>query len=107
MKITNSTPDAPALAELGRRLRAHRLLSDQTQQALAREAGVSKRTVERLEAGHSVQTETLLRVMRALAVLGNLDALVPAPLPSPLPTARRQRASGTEPQEAPWTWGDE
>ena len=46
-------------------------------------------------------------MLRALALIENLEALVPLPLPSPLATARRERASGATPAQAPWTWGDE
>ena len=107
MKVSALTPDAQVLTDLGQRLRRHRLARDQTQALLAQEAGVSKSTVERLERGRSVQLESLIRVLRALDLLENLEALVPPQLPSPLATARRERASGTPPAPTPWTWGDE
>ena len=58
--------DEQLLAELGRRLARCRLDMDATQAALAFEAGISKRTLERIEAGASVQTTSLIRVLRAL-----------------------------------------
>jgi putative transcriptional regulator len=86
-----------------------------TQQQLAREAGVSKRTVIRLENGESSQLTNLVRVLRALGLLGNVDALVPAPLESPLARLKskakeRRRASPAARKPEPgstWTWGDE
>ncbi len=107
MSFTPLTPDAQVLATLGERLRSHRLLADRTQAELAEEAGVSKRTVERLESGRSVQLETLVRVLRALGLIAGLEGLVPAPLPSPLRDQPRQRASGRTVADAPWSWGDE
>jgi transcriptional regulator with XRE-family HTH domain len=107
LKIRRTHSDKAILAELGERLRRHRLQLDQTQAVLARESGVAKRTLERLESGQPTQTESLLRVLRVLGLIENLESLVPAPLPSPLPQARRQRASGTVSESAPWTWGDE
>lgn len=96
-------------------MRRHRVGRNQTQAALAREAGVSKRTVERVEAGESAQLSSLVRLLRALGLLANLDALVPPPLPSPMEQLRRhgqerQRASkrgASEPAPATWSWGDD
>lgn len=51
MHITNENDDETILAELGRRLARTRLERNISQQGLATEAGVSKRTVERIEAG--------------------------------------------------------
>lgn len=109
--------DAAALAELGRRLGVRRLDLELTQGALAREAGVSKRTVERLEAGESAQLTNLIRVLRALGLLGRLDALVPELGPGPLELLARRR--GDQRRRAPradradaapasgWSWGDD
>lgn len=110
--------DTAALAELGERLAHHRLERNLTQAELAKEAGVSKRTLIRLEGGESTQLTNLIRVLRALGLLGNLDAFVPPPTPSPLEQLRthgrpRKRASPrsdeTESAESSeeWTWGDQ
>jgi len=107
--------DRNVLAELGDRLSRHRLDRNLTQEQLAREAGVSKRTVIRLENGESSQLTNLIRVPRVLGLLANLDALVPAPLVSPLAQLKsrakeRRRASPVAKKSVPgatWTWGDE
>jgi len=114
MKILESMPDDRILAEFGARLERARLDSNLTQAALAAEAGISKRTVERIEAGRSTQLTNLLRVLRALGLLDRLDTLVPEPLPSPVQQLRlqgktRERASPASREETPqtWTWGDD
>ncbi len=110
MKITNRQSDEAILTELGRRLRRQRLDLNRTQAALAHEAGVSKRTVERLEAGGSTQLDSFVRVLRALGLLAQADALVPEVADSPLRTKRRERARTVEAPaqaEAPWTWADD
>ena len=116
------------LTELGARLQRQRLDRNITQAWLATEAGISLPTLQRLEAGASVQLTSLLRVLRALNLLGNLDALVPAPTIQPMALLRRkgrrrQRASSdhaatgdpqsghppddaTRPDRPPWTWGE-
>ena len=109
------TSDDAALEALGRRLARHRLNRNLTQAALAAQAGVSTPTVQRIEQGHSSQAANLIRILRALGLLDNLDALVPEPPLSPIQQARmrgriRQRASSSsgEPETpADWSWGDE
>ena len=74
---------------LGQRIARYRLNRNMTQSALAGEAGVSLPTVQRLEGGHSTQATNLIRVLRALRLLGNLDNLVP----EPVATALKERFS--------------
>ena len=115
MEITSHPSDHAALQALGRRLARHRLNRNLTQAALAAQAGVSTPTVQRIEQGHSSQAVNLVRILRALGLLGNLDALVPEPAISPIQQARmrgriRQRASspsGKPEPSADWSWGDE
>ena len=104
--MDNHWSDAATLAEIGTRIAARRLNRQWRQADLAFEAGVSKRTVERIEAGVSVQTVLLLRVLRALGLLDRLDALVPADGPSPmellaLQSKRRKRGRRAGPAGAP------
>jgi transcriptional regulator with XRE-family HTH domain len=107
--------DDAVLAAIGKRLARYRLDSQVTQAELAEQAGVSKRTVERIEAGASVQFSTVIRVLRVLDLLQGLDRLIPEPGPRPMDLLKqkgkvRQRASSRKPSEkAPkrWTWGDE
>lgn len=104
--------DAAILADLGARVESARLSLNATQDELAREAGVSKRTVERIEAGSSSQMTSFVRVLRALGRLDPLEALLPPVGPTPMDLLRdggrsRQRASGRRAsEEQPWTWGD-
>ena len=114
MKIADPLTDEALLAELGERLTRSRLNRNITQAQLAREAGVSKRTVERIEAGASTQVSNLVRVIRALGLLENFERLVPEPSLSPmeqlkLQSKERVRASaGSESStdSGAWEWGD-
>jgi transcriptional regulator with XRE-family HTH domain len=115
MIIENSLTDDAVLRELGQRLAASRLARNLTQAELAAEAGVSKRTLGRLEMGQAAtQLSGFVRVCRALRLLDRLDALIPtSTATSPLAELerkgkRRRRASGAKPQTPgkPWTWGE-
>ena len=112
MKINDTLSDAAVLEELGQRIARYRLNRNMTQGALATESGVSTPTVQRLENGQSTQASNLIRILRTLHLLENLDALVPEPAISPLQQARmqgktRQRASSPRKRQTTptrWTW---
>jgi transcriptional regulator with XRE-family HTH domain len=115
MKIMKQATDEAVLAELGGRLARIRLERNLTQGQLAEQAGVSKRTVERLEAGTvATRLSGFIRVCRVLGVLERLDILVPEPMPSPVAQLKlrgrqRQRASVTKAVKSSnkkWQWRD-
>ena len=107
--------DEAILQELGHRLTRCRLDRGLTQADLAEQAGVSKRTVERVEAGGSTQMVTMVRIMRVLGLLDGLNKAVPESAPRPLDLLKmkgkqRQRASSKrQPSETAetWSWGDD
>ena len=118
MRITAALTDAAALSEIGARLERRRIDAGLTQAELAVEAGVSKRTVERIESGRSTDFVLLLRVLRALRLVDALDQSVPDLPQSPLTLLKsrgrarrrvghvrrpRDRASRSE-RAPPWKW---
>ncbi len=115
MRILSNSSDAAILTEIGARIAAARLELNFTQGALAGKAGVSRRTVERIEAGAGAQLAGFVRICRALGIVERLEALLPEQGPSPIEQLklrgkRRRRASGGRGESrggAPWTWGDE
>lgn len=113
MAHSNQRTDEVILADLGSRLSTRRLSRNLTQAQLAHDAGVSKRTVERIEAGHSAQLTSFIRILRALDLLPRLELLLPPPQPEPMELLRRagrarRRARGrTTPPDEPWSWADQ
>jgi len=111
--IDDYRSDGAVLSELGSRMGAMRLTRNMTQAQLAREAGVSKRTLERIEAGRSAQITSFIRVLRALNVLERLELLLPPTRPGPMDLLKNsgrppQRASGSNNvTEQPWQWGED
>ena len=115
IKIDNLLTDEAVLIEIGQRIARRRLELQYTQAEVAERAGVGKRTVERIEAGGSAQSLTLIRVFRVLDLLPGLDRLIPeAEVLSPMDLLKRkgkerQRASSrraSDQSDEPWTWGD-
>jgi transcriptional regulator with XRE-family HTH domain len=115
MKIHAQLTDQSVLEELGARLASTRLSRNLTQASLAEQAGVSKRTVERLESGEvATQLSGFLRVCRGLGLVDHFESLIPEAVASPMEQlkrqgAKRQRASGRKAAaNAPkqWTWGE-
>ncbi|MFT7678890.1 MAG: transcriptional regulator with XRE-family HTH domain [Planctomycetota bacterium] len=114
MSFDHPTDDQAALGQLGARLKRRRLARDLTQARLAHEAGVSKRTLERLEGGASTQTTSLVRILRALDILEDIQALAAEQTPSPMeqvaaerPTRRRAPSESAETPSTSWAWGDD
>ena len=114
MKFQSRLTDEAVRKELGARLEQRRIELSLTQAELADRAGIGKRTLERLEAGQSVQFTTLIRTLRELDLLENLNALLPEAGPRPmdllkLQGKRRKRAyspRGKETKTIGWKWGD-
>lgn len=114
MKITGSLADDAVLAELGARIAGRRLELEMTQADVAEQAGIAKRTLERIEAAQTSQLTTLIRVLRVLDAAPGLDGLIPEPGPSPMDLLKRkgkvrQRASGRRGAKAtdkPWHWDE-
>lgn len=115
MDIEPHMSDKAILTDLGHRLNRRRIDLELTQAELAEEAGVSKRTVERVEAGESVQTTNLIRILRAMNLLDAFNAAIPVVGPRPMDLLKlrgkeRQRASSKTRNQEPrdkWSWGDE
>ena len=114
MRFDLTMTDAAVLREIGDRIAQHRLHRNLTQAQLAREAGVSRSTLVRLEAGESAQLSNLIRVLRALEFVEGFEGLIPPLTPGPLEQLRsnekrRRRATGQAPERpaGAWTWADD
>lgn len=107
------------LAELGRRLERQRLARNLTQKQMAEQAGIGRATLQRLERGESVQTTSMIKLLRALDLLQSLDGALPQTIERPIlqlererrqQPRRRARARGrmpSRPAERIWRWGEE
>lgn len=106
--------DQAVLEHIGERVRQLRLRKNITQSELARDSGVGKSTIERIEKGHSAQLTSLIRILRSFGKLENLLELIPDQTASPMEMLLKEkpakyRASKTKKEQQPstWKWGDE
>ena len=108
--------DEQVISELGSRLARARLNRNISQESLAAEAGITRKTLSSLENGSNFDVSTLVRLLRVLGLLDNLGTLVPEDLPSPVALARfkgktrRRAGSPRAPREssAPaFKWGED
>lgn len=116
MKIERSLLDTEVLQELGVRIAALRITKKMTQAMLAECAGVSKRTIERMESGKvSIQMTAFIRILRAVDGLERLEILLPHVSASPveqvlsstsIATRRRVRKTRLSSRPTSWKWGE-
>jgi transcriptional regulator with XRE-family HTH domain len=98
--INNELSHKAVLKEFGARFKALRLAQNINQEQLSFESGVPLRTLSRLENGHTVSIDVLIKILRALNMLERLELLVPTVEISPMQRKekraikQRQRASG-------------
>ena len=65
------------IKELGEKIKYYRIMKEMSQQELADKAGISKRSISRLEQGESVQLSSLFIILIALDLEDNIELLVP------------------------------
>ena len=115
MQITKQLSDETILTEVGARIAHHRICLGLTQAELAEQAGVGKRTLERIETGASAQMLSVVRILRVLELLSSLNAAIPEAQPGPMDLLKRKgkirrRASAKKNADQPnevWKWGNE
>ncbi len=96
---------------LGRRIKLYRIMKEMSQQDLEVETGVSKRSISRLEQGQSVQLETLFKILLALDLGENIEALVPDQAARPSYYLKKSDSMPCrvrkKPKKRDFKWGDE
>ena len=114
MRISGEENNAFLLKEIGERIRDIRVAVPLTQKEIAEKAGVSPRTVERIENGENVKIENLLNILRVLDLLENINTLIPEQEipPSVLLDRGKKRVraylqKSEHVKESKWKWGDE
>ena len=110
-----------SIQTLGHQLEQLRLSKNLSQSAVAAEAGVSRRTITRMEAGETVSLDTFVRVLKVYEVADRLATLFPEHNVRPIERVKlggkqRKRASSVnnaanssvaEPSQQPWSWADD
>ena len=114
MKLTVRSSNEEFLREFGKRIRETRIGLDMTQNEVAKKAGVTAKTISRIENGEDLAVSTMLNVLRALGLVQNIDALIPEPTarPSMLMANEKERLrvrkkAGQNDSSRQWKWGDE
>ena len=100
--------------EVGKKLERFRLSRNITQSKLAKEAGVSERTLRRLESGEGATLDSFIRILVALKLQQNIEMLIPDSRIRPIERIQtggreRQRARPSKAAKSgkKWRWGNE
>ncbi len=128
MRISTLLTDDVILAEIGGRIARRRLELQLTQADVAEQAGIGKRTLERVEAGASAQLSNIIRIFRVLDLVEGLEGMVPDTQSRPMELLKRKgkvRQRASKPRDAgqstqsgsesahqikepePWSWDDD
>ena len=113
MRISGEENNTLILKELGERIQDLRISEAMTQEDLAARAGVSLKTIVRMESGDNSNLFNMLNVLRSLGVLSNIEVLVPPKRVAPQELhergKKRQRVSSKQKtgERIPFKWGDE
>ena len=107
MEITPITTPEATLKEYGQRLKAHIKSSPESQDSLAKAAGVGVATLRRMVAGHDATLSNWIKVLSALNFHSQIEGLVPCKSASPFEeVSGKKRAARVKPEKR-FEWGDE
>jgi len=92
--------DHAILEQLGAYLKQQRLKQNRSQEAIAKDAGINRWTLSKIENGDGITLTSFIQILRALQLLEVLQVFEATPVVSPLQLAKleqqqRKRASGT------------
>ena len=112
MDLQHALTSKAVVSEIATQIKNYRISRRITQKELAEQSGVSLRSISRFEQGADIQLSSLVKILRSLGLLDNLNMLVPDVTKSPsyyLPTTtkKRVRKKKTEVSHEPFRWGDE
>lgn len=113
MKIYGMESNEIIMKEMGTRIKDTRISMMLTQKTLAERAGISQRTIERIENGENVKVENVINLLRAIQLLQNLEILIPEQKmrPTELHDNNKRRLRAASKKHAnitiEWKWGDE
>lgn len=113
MRIFGTENNEIIMREMGMRIKDTRISIELTQRDLAQRAGVSQRTLERVENGENVRVENIINILRAIQLLQNLENLIPEQKfrPTELYDNQKKRVRARAKKHTDitieWEWGDE
>ena len=113
MKINSENNNSAVLSELGARIKRHRIDMQLSQQDFVARAGISTRTLSAAENGEDIRLSNLIRILRTMNCLENLDLILPELNfdPEAYRTLGRERKRVSRTSESKdtseWKWGDE
>ena len=114
-QTTKHTGSETIEREICKKLERIRLLKNISQAKLAEAAGVSRRTISRMENGGGISFDTFIRVMQVLNLTDHLMAMLPSSEIRPIERVGRngkgERKNASSPRTPKttkkWEWGSE
>lgn len=103
--------DSSVLKTVGERIKDTRLSMNLTQSEFAETCGISESTIKRIESGEDTKFSNIIKILRHLNLLSNIDLLLPEKEPDYKALfenqKERKRASKKVKPSNERKWGDE
>lgn len=109
MKITGFESTDSILKELGKRIRQTRIQRNMSQSELASRADISIHTLSNMENGRTVNTDTMITVLRELGCASRIDMLIQDTdivRPSTIYKKQAERKRVRSRKTTGWTWDE-
>ena len=107
MEITPLSTPETVLKEYGQRLKSHIKTSPDSQDSLAKAAGVGVATLRRMVAGNDATLSNWIKVLSALDLHIQVENFVPAKAASPLEEVGHKKSRASINPGQSFKWGDE
>ena len=93
------------LKEFGTKLREYRIGLFYTQESFAEQSGLSIRTISNIENGKDASFENIIRFLKTLNLVSNLNLVVPSAVNEVNNNSKKRYKKSNEVSN--WKWGDE
>ncbi|CCV65147.1 Transcriptional regulator, XRE family [Paracholeplasma brassicae] len=108
MKLQGFETNSQIISELGKRIKERRIALNMTQRDVAKDSGVSIRTISGFENGENISLDNLISILRVLRLLQEFNGLFPKKMIDPFEVLEQKqtqkRVYRKRANDKSWQW---